>query len=106
MVHLSIGHPFRNAERCIIDKSPLNTRTFLSLKTALFNFTFLCFSMSELITLSLFRDVAKNAHLRWRVFIYWTFLGVFDAVVFFFGAYFLFDSSTVTSNGQVSIYFD
>uniref|UniRef100_A0A670J9G6 Phospholipid-transporting ATPase n=1 Tax=Podarcis muralis TaxID=64176 RepID=A0A670J9G6_PODMU len=42
-----------------------------------------------------------NAHLRWRVFIYWTFLGVFDAVVFFFGAYFLFDSSTVTSNGQM-----
>ncbi|XP_053240374.1 phospholipid-transporting ATPase IH isoform X1 [Podarcis raffonei] len=50
---------------------------------------------------TLYRDVAKNAHLRWRVFIYWTFLGVFDAVVFFFGAYFLFDSSTVTSNGQL-----
>ncbi|KAM3837123.1 phospholipid-transporting ATPase IH isoform 4-T5 [Vipera latastei] len=49
----------------------------------------------------LYRDVAKNAHLRWRVFIYWTFLGVFDAVVFFFGAYFLFDSSTMTSNGQM-----
>ncbi|XP_066475089.1 phospholipid-transporting ATPase IH isoform X2 [Tiliqua scincoides] len=50
---------------------------------------------------SLYRDVAKNAHLRWRVFIYWTFLGVFDAVVFFFGAYFLFDNTTVTSNGQM-----
>ncbi|XP_063160925.1 phospholipid-transporting ATPase IH isoform X1 [Candoia aspera] len=49
----------------------------------------------------LYRDVAKNAHLRWRVFIYWTFLGVFDAVVFFFGAYFLFDNSTMTSNGQM-----
>ncbi|XP_015267253.1 PREDICTED: probable phospholipid-transporting ATPase IH, partial [Gekko japonicus] len=50
---------------------------------------------------SLYRDVAKNALLRWRVFIYWTFLGVFDAVVFFFGAYFLFDNATVTSNGQM-----
>ncbi|KAK9401777.1 putative phospholipid-transporting ATPase IH [Crotalus adamanteus] len=49
----------------------------------------------------LYRDVAKNAYLRWRVFIYWTFLGVFDAVVFFFGAYFLFDNSTMTSNGQM-----
>ncbi|XP_013916448.1 PREDICTED: probable phospholipid-transporting ATPase IH [Thamnophis sirtalis] len=49
----------------------------------------------------LYRDVAKNAHLRWRTFIYWTFLGVFDAVVFFFGAYFLFDNSTMTSNGQM-----
>uniref|UniRef100_A0A8C3PA82 Phospholipid-transporting ATPase n=1 Tax=Chrysemys picta bellii TaxID=8478 RepID=A0A8C3PA82_CHRPI len=32
---------------------------------------------------SLYRDITKNALLRWRVFIYWTFLGLFDAVVFF-----------------------
>uniref|UniRef100_A0A674I0U2 Phospholipid-transporting ATPase n=1 Tax=Terrapene triunguis TaxID=2587831 RepID=A0A674I0U2_9SAUR len=50
---------------------------------------------------SLYRDITKNALLRWRVFIYWTFLGLFDAVVFFFGAYFLFDNTTVTSNGQM-----
>uniref|UniRef100_A0A3Q2HUI3 Phospholipid-transporting ATPase n=1 Tax=Equus caballus TaxID=9796 RepID=A0A3Q2HUI3_HORSE len=50
---------------------------------------------------SLYRDVAKNALLRWRVFIYWTLLGVFDALVFFFGAYFMFENTTVTSNGQV-----
>lgn len=48
------------------------------------------------------RDIAKNALLRWRVFIYWTFLGVFDALVFFFGAYFMFENTTVASNGQVS----
>lgn len=36
------------------------------------------------------------------MFIYWTFLGVFDALVFFFGAYFMFENTTVTSNGQVS----
>ncbi|XP_029460544.1 probable phospholipid-transporting ATPase IH isoform X1 [Rhinatrema bivittatum] len=50
---------------------------------------------------SLYRDIAKNALLRWRLFIYWTFLGLFDAVVFFFGAYFLFDNAAVTSNGQM-----
>ncbi|XP_060681806.1 phospholipid-transporting ATPase IH isoform X1 [Hemiscyllium ocellatum] len=50
---------------------------------------------------SLYRDVAKNSLLSWKSFIYWTFLGVFDAVVFFFGAYFIFDNSTMTSNGQM-----
>ncbi|XP_029794252.1 probable phospholipid-transporting ATPase IH [Suricata suricatta] len=50
---------------------------------------------------SLYRDIAKNALLRWRAFIYWTFLGVFDALVFFFGAYFMFENTTVTSNGQI-----
>ncbi|XP_067890257.1 phospholipid-transporting ATPase IH isoform X2 [Heterodontus francisci] len=50
---------------------------------------------------SLYRDIAKNSLLSWKLFLYWTFLGVFDAVVFFFGAYFLFDNSTMTSNGQM-----
>ncbi|PNI38206.1 ATP11A isoform 7 [Pan troglodytes] len=50
---------------------------------------------------TLYRDVAKNALLRWRVFIYWTLLGLFDALVFFFGAYFVFENTTVTSNGQI-----
>uniref|UniRef100_A0A8C6GM32 Phospholipid-transporting ATPase n=1 Tax=Mus spicilegus TaxID=10103 RepID=A0A8C6GM32_MUSSI len=50
---------------------------------------------------TLYRDIAKNALLRWRVFIYWTFLGVFDALVFFFGAYFIFENTTVTINGQI-----
>ncbi|CAB1417704.1 unnamed protein product, partial [Pleuronectes platessa] len=33
---------------------------------------------------SLYRDIAKNSLLRWPVFLYWTCLGVFDAVIFFF----------------------
>ncbi|OWK00627.1 hypothetical protein Celaphus_00016836 [Cervus elaphus hippelaphus] len=52
---------------------------------------------------ALYRDIAKNALLRWRVFIYWTLLGLFDALVFFFGAYFMFENTTVTSNGQSSV---
>ncbi|XP_062865435.1 phospholipid-transporting ATPase IH isoform X2 [Trichomycterus rosablanca] len=50
---------------------------------------------------SLYRDIAKNSLLQWPIFIYWTFLGVFDAMVFFFGAFFLFDNTTFTSNGQM-----
>ncbi|KAK3530348.1 hypothetical protein QTP86_024327, partial [Hemibagrus guttatus] len=50
---------------------------------------------------SLYRDIAKNSLLQWPIFIYWTFLGVFDAVVFFFGAFFLFDNTSFTSNGQM-----
>ncbi|CAG05786.1 unnamed protein product, partial [Tetraodon nigroviridis] len=53
---------------------------------------------------SLYRDIAKNSLLRWPVFMYWTCLGVFDAVIFFFGAYFLFDNTTFTSNGQVDVW--
>ncbi|KAM6958530.1 phospholipid-transporting ATPase IH isoform 2-T2 [Tautogolabrus adspersus] len=50
---------------------------------------------------SLYRDIAKNSLLRWHNFIYWTVLGVYDATVMFFGAYFLFDNTTFTSNGQM-----
>ncbi|XP_037135095.1 probable phospholipid-transporting ATPase IH isoform X1 [Syngnathus acus] len=50
---------------------------------------------------SLYRDIAKNSLLRWPIFIYWTVLGVYDAIVMFFGAYFLFDNTTFTSNGQL-----
>ncbi|GLD63332.1 probable phospholipid-transporting ATPase IH isoform X1, partial [Lates japonicus] len=50
---------------------------------------------------SLYRDIAKNCLLRWPIFIYWTVLGVYDAIVMFFGAYFLFDNTTFTSNGQL-----
>uniref|UniRef100_A0A4W6ERA7 Phospholipid-transporting ATPase n=1 Tax=Lates calcarifer TaxID=8187 RepID=A0A4W6ERA7_LATCA len=50
---------------------------------------------------SLYRDIAKNCLLRWPIFIYWTVLGVYDAIVMFFGAYFLFDNTTFTSNGQM-----
>uniref|UniRef100_A0AAQ4RJ44 Phospholipid-transporting ATPase n=1 Tax=Gasterosteus aculeatus aculeatus TaxID=481459 RepID=A0AAQ4RJ44_GASAC len=50
---------------------------------------------------SLYRDIAKNSLLRWPIFIYWTLLGVYDALVMFFGAYFLFNNTTFTSNGQM-----
>ncbi|CAL8309032.1 unnamed protein product [Merluccius merluccius] len=50
---------------------------------------------------TLYRDISKNCLLRWPIFTYWTVLGVYDALVMFFGAYFLFDNTTFTSNGQI-----
>lgn len=50
---------------------------------------------------TLYRDIGKNSLLRWPTFVYWTFLGVYEAIVMFFGAYFLFDNTTFTSNGQL-----
>lgn len=58
-------------------------------------------SSFSFISFSLPRDIAKNSLLQWPIFIYWTILGVYDAIVMFFGAYFLFDNTTFTSNGQV-----
>ncbi|MED6258206.1 putative phospholipid-transporting ATPase IH, partial [Ataeniobius toweri] len=49
---------------------------------------------------SLYRDITKNSLLTWPIFTYWTVLGIYDAIVMFFGAYFLFDNTTFTSNGQ------
>ncbi|XP_078067875.1 phospholipid-transporting ATPase IG isoform X1 [Mustelus asterias] len=50
---------------------------------------------------SLYRNIANNALLQWKPFLYWTFLGLFNGLVFFFGAYFLYDNSTLAENGQV-----
>ncbi|XP_060688382.1 phospholipid-transporting ATPase 11C isoform X2 [Hemiscyllium ocellatum] len=50
---------------------------------------------------SLYRNIANNALLQWKPFLYWTFLGLFNGLVFFFGAYFLYDNSTLTDSGQV-----
>lgn len=63
---------------------------------------FLHFNWEKLPLSVFFRDIAKNSLLQWPIFIYWTFLGVFDALVFFFGAFFLFDNTSFTSNGQVT----
>ncbi|XP_035289811.1 phospholipid-transporting ATPase 11C-like isoform X1 [Anguilla anguilla] len=50
---------------------------------------------------SLYRAMAKNALLRWGPFLYWTALGVFHGLVFFFGVHFLFRNSALQDTGQV-----
>uniref|UniRef100_A0A8D2Q432 Phospholipid-transporting ATPase n=1 Tax=Varanus komodoensis TaxID=61221 RepID=A0A8D2Q432_VARKO len=51
---------------------------------------------------ALYRDISKNAHLGFRPFLYWTFLGFSHAFVFFFGSYFLMGEDTsLLGNGQM-----
>ncbi|XP_030304694.1 phospholipid-transporting ATPase IG isoform X6 [Calypte anna] len=49
----------------------------------------------------LYMKVSDNAMLQWRPFLYWTFLGTFEGLVFFFGVYFLFQNSSLEDNGKV-----
>lgn len=48
-----------------------------------------------------FREVAKNAMLRWAPFVYWTILGVYQGLLFFFGVRYLFSNPALQDNGQV-----
>ncbi|XP_023184116.1 phospholipid-transporting ATPase IG isoform X6 [Xiphophorus maculatus] len=50
---------------------------------------------------TLYRNIAKNAMLRWKLFLYWTALGIFHGLVFFFGVRFLFSNPALQDNGQV-----
>ncbi|KAL2077202.1 hypothetical protein ACEWY4_026706 [Coilia grayii] len=50
---------------------------------------------------TLYREVAKNAMLRWGPFVYWTILGVFQGLLFFFGVRYLFSNPALQDNGQV-----
>ncbi|XP_055368535.1 phospholipid-transporting ATPase IG isoform X3 [Betta splendens] len=50
---------------------------------------------------TLYREIGKNAMLRWGPFLYWTLLGIFHGVVFFFGVRLLFSNPALQDNGQV-----
>ncbi|KAJ3588587.1 hypothetical protein NHX12_012179 [Muraenolepis orangiensis] len=50
---------------------------------------------------TLYREIAKNAMLRWVPFLYWTVLGVFHGLLFFFGVRYLFGNPALQDNGQV-----
>uniref|UniRef100_A0A672ZNE2 Phospholipid-transporting ATPase n=1 Tax=Sphaeramia orbicularis TaxID=375764 RepID=A0A672ZNE2_9TELE len=50
---------------------------------------------------TLYREIAKNAMLRWGPFLYWTILGVFHGLLFFFGVRYLFSNPALQDNGQV-----
>ena len=58
-------------------------------------------SFPALFSPSLLRDVAKNAMLGWGPFLYWTLLGVYQGLLFFFGVRFLFSNPALQDNGQV-----
>ncbi|XP_018419656.1 PREDICTED: phospholipid-transporting ATPase IG isoform X2 [Nanorana parkeri] len=44
---------------------------------------------------------SDNAMLQWLPFLYWTLLGAFEGLVFFFGVYLLFQNPSLEGNGQV-----
>ncbi|XP_042336155.1 phospholipid-transporting ATPase IG isoform X1 [Sceloporus undulatus] len=50
----------------------------------------------------LYLNVSDNAMLQLKPFIYWTFLGLFDGCVFFFGTYFLFQDVSMENNGKMA----
>nr|XP_060623434.1 phospholipid-transporting ATPase IF isoform X7 [Anolis sagrei ordinatus] len=51
---------------------------------------------------TLYRDISKNAHLGFKPFLYWTFLGFVHAFIFFFGSYLLMGEDTsLLGNGQI-----
>uniref|UniRef100_A0A6I8S9Y8 Phospholipid-transporting ATPase n=1 Tax=Xenopus tropicalis TaxID=8364 RepID=A0A6I8S9Y8_XENTR len=49
----------------------------------------------------LYMRISDNAMLQWGPFLYWTLLGAFEGLVFFFGVYFLFQNPALEGNGQV-----
>uniref|UniRef100_A0A803TLF8 Phospholipid-transporting ATPase n=1 Tax=Anolis carolinensis TaxID=28377 RepID=A0A803TLF8_ANOCA len=50
----------------------------------------------------LYLNVSDNAMLQLKPFLYWTFLGLFDGCVFFFGTYFLFQDASIQDNGKTA----
>ncbi|XP_040179722.1 phospholipid-transporting ATPase IG isoform X5 [Rana temporaria] len=49
----------------------------------------------------LYMRISDNAMLQWLPFLYWTLLGAFEGLVFFFGVYLLFQNPSLEGNGQV-----
>ncbi|XP_048883941.1 phospholipid-transporting ATPase IG isoform X3 [Brienomyrus brachyistius] len=50
---------------------------------------------------TLYREVARNASLRWGPFLHWTALGIYQGLLFFFGVHCLFRNPALQDNGQV-----
>ncbi|KAM4695931.1 phospholipid-transporting ATPase IG [Rhinophrynus dorsalis] len=49
----------------------------------------------------LYMRISDNAMLQWGPFLYWTLLGIFEGLVFFFGVCLLFQNPSLEGNGQV-----
>ncbi|XP_063288057.1 phospholipid-transporting ATPase IG isoform X2 [Pelobates fuscus] len=49
----------------------------------------------------LYMRISDNAMLQWLPFLYWTLLGAFQGLLFFFGVYLLFQNPSLDGNGQV-----
>uniref|UniRef100_A0A3Q3W1N7 Phospholipid-transporting ATPase n=1 Tax=Mola mola TaxID=94237 RepID=A0A3Q3W1N7_MOLML len=94
----------------LLGVSPLYDAAYLTMYNICFtSMPILAYSLLEqhicievlLENTTLYRGIAKNAMLRWRPFLYWTLLGVFHGLVFFFGVRCLFSNPALQDNGQV-----
>uniref|UniRef100_A0A672J2S1 Phospholipid-transporting ATPase n=1 Tax=Salarias fasciatus TaxID=181472 RepID=A0A672J2S1_SALFA len=95
---------------CGYSQQPLYDAAYLTMYNICFtSMPILAYSLLEqhicmevlLDNATLYREIAKNAMLRWGPFLYWTLLGVFHGLLFFFGVRFLFSNSALQDNGQV-----
>ncbi|XP_010901411.2 phospholipid-transporting ATPase 11C isoform X2 [Esox lucius] len=95
---------------CGYSQQPLYDAAYLTMYNICFtSMPILAYSLVEqhicmealLENAALYRDVAKNAMLRWGPFSYWTLLGVYQGLLFFFGVRFLFGNPALQDNGQV-----
>ncbi|KAK7141388.1 hypothetical protein R3I93_015519 [Phoxinus phoxinus] len=95
---------------CGYSQQPLYDAAYLTMYNICFtSMPILAYSLLEqhmsievlLDNATLYREIAKNAMLRWRPFLYWTVLGIFQGLMFFFGVRFLFSNPALQDNGQV-----
>uniref|UniRef100_A0A671M3E5 Phospholipid-transporting ATPase n=1 Tax=Sinocyclocheilus anshuiensis TaxID=1608454 RepID=A0A671M3E5_9TELE len=95
---------------CGYSQQPLYDAAYLTMYNICFtSMPILAYSLLEqhismeilLDNAALYREIANNAMLRWRPFLYWTVLGIFQGLLFFFGVRFLFSNPALQDNGQV-----
>ncbi|XP_026136349.1 phospholipid-transporting ATPase IG isoform X2 [Carassius auratus] len=95
---------------CGCSQQPLYDAAYLTMYNICFtSMPILAYSLLEqhidieilLDNAALYREIANNAMLRWRPFLYWTVLGIFQGLLFFFGVRFLFSNPALQDNGQV-----
>ncbi|KAI4885360.1 hypothetical protein NFI96_014332 [Prochilodus magdalenae] len=95
---------------CGYSQQPLYDAAYLTMYNICFtSMPILAYSLLEqhiaieilLDNATLYREIAKNAMLRWGPFLYWTVLGVFQGLLFFFGVRYLFSNPALQDNGQV-----
>ncbi|KAL1262119.1 hypothetical protein QQF64_007384, partial [Cirrhinus molitorella] len=95
---------------CGYSQQPLYDAAYLTMYNICFtSMPILAYSLLEqhisieilLDNAALYREIANNATLRWRPFLYWTVLGIFQGLLFFFGVRCLFSNPALQDNGQV-----
>ncbi|KAL7885880.1 hypothetical protein AOLI_G00061750 [Acnodon oligacanthus] len=95
---------------CGYSQQPLYDAAYLTMYNICFtSMPILAYSLLEqhiaieilLDNATLYRQIAKNAMLRWGPFLYWTVLGIFQGLLFFFGVRYLFSNPALQDNGQV-----